>query len=88
LSQQEHTTKRKQKLNLSDLAHIAFGAITAIVSKINIVFSIINTFLFVLYELDEEFHLCDESYEDIKEFTIGLTIGEALLLALGLFNIF
>jgi len=80
LSQQEHTTKRKQKLNLSDLAHIAFGAITAIVSKINIVFSIINTFLFVLYELDEEFHLCDESYEDIKEFTIGLTIGEALLL--------
>ena len=74
-------------MDTTDIAHIVFGVITAVVSKISIVFSIINTFLFVLYELDEEFHLCDESYEDIKEFTIGLAVGEAVLLVLWLLGV-
>jgi hypothetical protein len=75
-------------MKITDIAHIVFGIITAIVSKINIIFSIINTFLFVLYELDEEWRISDYAYEDIKEFTIGLAIGELLLLVAELFNIF
>jgi hypothetical protein len=75
-------------MKLTSTAHIVFGVITAIVSKINIVFSIINTFLFVLYELDEEWRISDYAYKDIREFAVGLTLGEALLLALVLFNIF
>jgi hypothetical protein len=74
-------------MDLTDIAHVAFGIITAIVSKINIIFSIINTFLFVLYELDEEWRISDYAYEDIREFVVGLTIGEVLLLALGLLRL-
>jgi hypothetical protein len=75
-------------MNITDLTHVVFGVITAIVSKINIFFSVLNTFLFVLYELDEEFHLHDESYKDIKEFVIGLTLGELTLLVLELLKLF
>ena len=74
-------------MKATDLAHIVFGVVTAVVSKISVAFSIINTFLFVLYELDEEYHLSDEAYEDIKEFTIGLAVGEAVLLVLWLLGV-
>ena len=69
-------------MDITDIAHIVFGVVTAIVSKINIVFSIINTFLFIVYELDEEWKISDNAYEDIREFAIGLALGEVLLLAL------
>jgi hypothetical protein len=62
--------------------------LTAVVSKVNIVFSIINTLLFIIYELDEAWHLHDESYEDIKEFAIGLALGEVLLLAMDVLKLF
>jgi len=74
-------------MDLTDIAHIAFGVITAIASKINVVFSILNTILFVLYELNEEWKISDYAYEDIKEFAIGLAIGEVLLLALELLKL-
>jgi hypothetical protein len=79
--------ERTIKLSVSDLAHIAFGIITAIVSKINIIFSILNTILFIIYELNEEWRINDYAYEDIREFVVGLTIGEVLLLALGLLRL-
>jgi hypothetical protein len=74
-------------MSITDIAHITFGILTAIISKINIIFSIINTFLFVLYELDEEWKISDYAYEDIREFAFGLGIGEVLLLALELLRL-
>ena len=75
-------------MKLSSIAHVIFGIITAIASKINIAFPIINTFLFILYELDEEWRISDYAYKDIREFAFGLGIGEVLLLALELLKLF
>jgi hypothetical protein len=75
-------------MKITNVAHIVFGIITAIVSKINIIFSILNTILFIIYELNEEWRISDYAYEDIKEFAFGLGIGEVLLLVAELFNIF
>jgi len=46
------------------------------------VLSILNTIVFIIYELNEEWHLEDASYKDILEFAIGLGIGEVIILCL------
>jgi len=75
-------------MKLTSLAHYLFGFLTAFVMKISSVFSVINTFVFIVYELDEDWKISDDAYKDIREFLAGLAIGEALLLALALLNIF
>ena len=64
------------------IAHILFGVLTALVSDISPVLSAINTSVFVIYELDQEWNLKDTAYEEILEFLIGLAIGEIALIAL------
>jgi hypothetical protein len=56
--------------------------------KISFVFTVINSFVFIVYELDEDWKISDYAYKDIREFAIGLAIGEILLLVLALLNIF
>ena len=65
---------------ITKLAHVAFGMITSLISIISPVLSAINSIVFIIYELDEEWHLEDESYRDILEFAIGLALGEVILL--------
>jgi len=63
-------------MKLTSIAHYVAGfLIPYIAIYIHWSISLIATILFILYELDEEFHLSDESYIDIKEFLIGLYIG-------------
>jgi hypothetical protein len=38
--------------------------------------------LFVIYEVDEYFHLNDEAYEEIREYLYGCGVGMFLLLLL------
>ena len=61
---------------------------TALIAKVSIVFSVINTLVFIVYELDEDWKISDYAYKDIREFAIGLAIGEALLLVAVSLNIF
>jgi len=65
---------------ITKLAHIVFGMITSLISLISPTLSLINSIVFIIYELNEEWHLEDESYKDILEFAIGLTLGEVILL--------
>ena len=65
---------------LTHIAHIVFGVLTALVSVISPVLPIINTAIFVIYELDQEWHLKDAAYEELFEFAAGLAVGEVALL--------
>jgi len=67
-------------MKLTGLAHYIFGFFTAVVSRTSIVFSILNSVLFVVYELDEDWKLNDQAFKDLKEFLVGLAIGELLCL--------
>jgi len=63
-------------LTLTDLAHVVFGILTVFAAVyLQPVVSVIMFATFVLYQLDEEWHLEDESYQDIREYGIGLGVG-------------
>jgi hypothetical protein len=48
------------------------------------VLSVLNTIVFIIYELNEEWNLHDKAYKDILEFAIGLGIGEVFISCLSL----
>lgn len=66
------------------VAHVAFGVLTAVVSTIQPALAVINTAVYVLYQLDQYLHIKDTAYEEILEFAIGLALGEIVLLILHL----
>jgi len=66
---------------LYDLAHIVFGILTAFTAVyLQPALAVIMFLTFVIYQLDESWHLSDESYEDIREYGIGLGIGTTIIL--------
>jgi len=74
---------RKLYLALTDLAHVVFGFLTVLASVyVHPVISVIMFVTFIVYQLDEEWHLEDESYEDIREYGIGLGIGVVVAIAI------
>ena len=62
-------------MNIGDIAHIVAGLIASLATFINPVAGVLATALFIIYELDEEWHLKDESYKDILEFAVGYYVG-------------
>jgi len=73
-------TPKRAHAVLTDLAHIAFGILTVLaVVYVHPVVSVIMFLTFIIYELNEEWHLEDESYEDIREYGIGLGIGTLIM---------
>jgi len=66
---------------LTDLAHVVYGILTVFAAVyLHAVVAVIMFATFIIYQLDESWHLEDESYEDIREYGIGLGIGAALAL--------
>jgi hypothetical protein len=83
--EKEHEKKEEKEvvlLKVTTIAHVLFGALTALVSIVQPVLSIINTMLYIMYQLDQEWHLRDEAYDEILEFAVGLAIGETFVLLL------
>ena len=62
---------------LCNIAHVLYGILTAFAPWH---LSFIMFLAFLVYELDEEFHIRDKAYEDILEYMIGLSIGAAIYL--------
>jgi hypothetical protein len=62
-------------MNIGDIAHIVAGLIASLATFINPVAGVLATALFIIYELDEEWHIRDESYRDILEFAVGYYVG-------------
>jgi len=68
---------------LTDIAHVAYGILTVFAATyLHAAVAAIMFATFIIYQLDESWHIEDESYDDIREYGIGLGIGAALALAL------
>ena len=66
-------------VRLSDLIHVVAGLIAAFAPPH---LAVLISMLFVIYELDEDWHLHDKAYQDIREFLIGLVMGTVFRLLL------
>jgi len=67
------------KSKLSSLVHILYGVLTVFAPWY---IALIMGFIFALYELDEEMHIKDKAYQDIREYGIGLAIGTITYISL------
>jgi len=54
-----------------NIAHYLAGIITALSYILSPVLPILGAGLFIIYELNEDWHLHDRAYHDILEFMIG-----------------
>ena len=59
---------------IPSLAHIIAGIICGITTLLHPVMAVIATLLFLIYELDEDWHLSDKAFKDILEYAIGYYI--------------
>lgn len=64
-----------------NFAHYLVGILTACSILVSGTLSLIGFLGFLAYELDEDWHLYDEAYHDIKEFLIGFFVAVAGLIA-------
>jgi len=65
--------------------HTLGGFFTGLISFTNPTLSVMLFIGFVIYEVDEDFHLRDGSYKDILEFLVGLNLVAGVwLVILGL----
>ena len=67
---------------LTKLGHAVFGFISTVAVLINPILPALSAILFVIYEVDECFHLNDEAYQEIREYLYGCGAGMFLLLVL------
>ena len=65
---------------LTKVAHITFGFISTIAVLINPILPPLAAALFVIYELDEEFRLSDEAYQEIREYLYGASAALTILI--------
>lgn len=60
---------------ITDIGHFLGGVLVAVLAYINPLTAIIITAMFCLYELDESWHIQDESFVDIRNFLLGVILG-------------
>ena len=55
--------------------HYLWGILISIVALVSPTLSVLMFTGFIIYELDEEWHIKDKSYADIREMLVGMGIG-------------
>lgn len=68
---------------LTKLGHALFGFTSTLAVIVNPILPPTSAALFVVYELDEEWCLSDEAYEEIREYMYGAAAALLLLLLRG-----
>ncbi len=67
---------RAAYITVHRLAHYLWGLLTALAAMLlPQVIPAIMFIGFVIYELDEEWHIRDRAYHDIREYLVGLGVG-------------
>ncbi|MEM2196426.1 MAG: hypothetical protein QXH10_09235 [Ignisphaera sp.] len=66
---------------LTSLAHILYGFISALSITVHPVMPVLCLVLFIVYELDQEWHISDKAYDELAEYCIGFCIALTLLIA-------
>jgi len=72
---------------LYDLGHIFGGIVYTLIGYLKpelIPFLIAIGAIFIIYQLDESWHIDDEAWRDIREFLVGIFIGLGIILLLTL----
>jgi hypothetical protein len=64
------------------LGHALFGFVSTLSVLVHPILPALSAILFVIYELDESFHLCDEAYADIREYLYGVAAALVVLLVM------
>jgi len=70
-------------VKLTSLAHLLGGLLAGLASMFNPALSVLATVVFLIYELDEDWHISDEAFRDIKEYLIGLFISLIIVVVEG-----
>jgi len=70
--------------DVTDEIHIMAGLVTALITMVNSVLAALMFVGFIIYELDEDWHLSDEAFQDIKEYLIGLYIGAIIVFVMSI----
>ncbi|RLE85889.1 MAG: hypothetical protein DRJ96_03860 [Thermoprotei archaeon] len=65
---------------LCNLSHFLAGCITAIVSTRHPLLSALLFLAFIIYEVNEDWHLSDNAYKDIFVYALGLYVTAIFLL--------
>jgi len=78
-------------MSLKDFArivmHFPVGALTAFAVEVSVVLSVLLFLCFIVYELNEDFHIKDGAYKDILGELSGLFAGALALVILKLCGI-
>ena len=59
--------------SLTKIGHMLFGAASTISVLIHPILPALSLTLYTLYELDEEWRLGDEAYEELREYGYGVS---------------
>ena len=52
-------------------AHYLAGVLTAVSGEVSTMLPLVGAMLFLAYEVNEDWHLHDQAYQDILEFMLG-----------------
>ncbi|NHV97743.1 MAG: hypothetical protein HA494_08195 [Thaumarchaeota archaeon] len=66
---------------LTKMGHALFGFASTLATLIHPVLPALSAALFLVYELDEEWCLSDEAYEEMREYLYGVAAALLLILA-------
>lgn len=61
-------------------AHYIAGILICLSSSISWVLPVIGTAMFLVYEIDEDWHLYDQAYHDILECMLGFFVAVGIFL--------
>lgn len=64
----------------TNLAHTLLGVLIIVLTKVNPLASILLFISFIIYELDEDWHISDQAYQDILELMVGMVISSIVYL--------
>jgi len=67
---------------LTFLSHFFAGVITILSVLVHPVLPIILLFIFTVYEVDEDYHLSDKAFVDIRQFGYGAFLTSLILIIL------
>ena len=60
---------------LKDMVHLVSGLVSALITFHAPVVGAVMTLLFIIYQLDESWHIRDESWIDILEYSVGYYVA-------------
>lgn len=68
---------------LTFLSHFVSGMLTAAMSIYSVVLAILMFLVFLIYELNEDWHIKDEAWRDILSYGLGIYLMAVVFLILG-----